>query len=68
MLKELYLLDLRSYYSSEIIIIFDDPNKMDLKFLKKIINYKKTKILVNKKKQHGVCACPLNNLLVSVLL
>ena len=48
--KETYNSILKQNYKNiEIIIIFDDPNKMDLKFLKKIINYKNTKILVNKK-------------------
>ena len=37
----------QSYKNLEIIIIYDDPSKFDLETLKKIINKKNTKIIVN---------------------
>ena len=37
----------QSYKNLEVIIIYDDPSKFDLKTLRKIINKKNTKIIVN---------------------
>ena len=37
----------QSYKNLEVIIIYDDPSKFDLKTLRKIINKKNTKTIVN---------------------